>query len=88
MIKESDKINDINVELARLLERVKATLDYSALLRIRGLIQEAFRGGLVVNVSLDCGVEFRACSYRELEFLAGKINYVESIFCRKVVSCN
>lgn len=83
MTKESDKINDINVELARLLEGVKATLDYSALLRIRGLIQEAFRGGLVVNVSLGRGVELRAYSYGELEFLDCKINCLESIFCQK-----
>lgn len=88
MIKESDKINDINVEIARLLETVKATHNYISVLRIRRLIREAFLGGLMVNVSLGRGVELRAYSYGELEFLDLKIDDVESIFCQKVVSCN
>lgn len=87
MKKESNEINDINLELSRLLESVKLTLDYDIILKIRKIIRKAFNKNIAVDVSLSRGREVRAYSYGELEFLDLKIDDIESIFCHKVVGC-
>lgn len=92
MKKDLEKLNKINAELVRLLRTFRLTLGYDAILRIRGVIREAFDAGFCVDVQLRrgsrlAGESLRAYSYGELEYLDIRVEEIDNIFCQRVVSC-
>ena len=92
MKKDSEKVSEINVELALLRRQFHLTLDYDVLLSIRRVLREAFDAGFRVDVQLRRGARpgvecLRAYSYGELEYLDLRVEDIESIFCQRVVSC-
>jgi|GEM_PF-5970614 len=91
MEKDIEKVSKINAELVRLLGKFRLTLRYDAILRIRGLLREAFGCGFIVCVRLRfggrlAGEELRAFSYEDLERLNIDVGDVERIYCQVVCS--